>query len=1106
MMRPWIDNLRRKRLQAITLVFWVIAMVACLAQAADAPRLVIQTAQSHTLIAAWSDDGALIASGGTDGSVLLWDAASGRQLYALKGPPGIAVATLHFSADRSLLMAGSSDGRVLAWDVASGLVQAETRVGSGPVVGLGFTEAGNRMMVAAGTLVTVIDSVRKQSAVIDVAPYQVATAALSPDGATVAVARGRGTVQLFDAGSGKARADLGSGDIRALRFSPDGKLLATGGDEGVIQLWNVADGTPLRRIEGHVEGIESLDFSPDGRVLASAGVRLRLWETATGAPLSSGVKPRFYQKQVVYAPHGNQLLALDSSGMEIWDVDAGARTRELRGQAGQAHHLAFSPDGRTLLAGGAAWDLDSGRSRGVVGLHDSPETFVRWSRDGTRVLGDGPLGPTLWDPSTWKDVLALRVSGASVLSGTLSPDGKLIAAGYNDGTVRLWDARSGTDVGRLQVNDNGVRRLDISPDGRWLAAGGIDRPVTLWRIADRKQVHDTGESRPMAFGFTPDGKALALADELGQVTMYPLGKAAVPPGVEHGAGVQVLRYSSDGRWLATGGFDHRIKVWDAATGKLLQTLVGHDDGINDIAFSPDGELVATTSRDATTRLWSRADGGAMAYLLHLSNAKWGSSSSVVISADGRFDATNLEDLSGLHWLLPAAPMQPVPLEAFMRDYYEPRLLPRLLSGETMPPVTPLTAIDTRAPQVRITGIAPDPADPDRVDVDVAVSYPSGAGAKPAAADLRLFRDGQLVGYVDGSLAIDPKSGTATTRLPVRLADPRGRGSVEFSAHAFNGDRVKSETAYRSHFVEPFALPKPRRAILVNIGVDIYQSPAWDLGFAASDARLIGETLSARMRALGSFDEVVRIELVSDIDTPDAATKQAIREALRKLSRGVGVNVRPVGPDDVVIVSFSGHGAVDGQGVFHLLPHDIGEVSSRLVTPALLARGIRDDELGAWLRDVDAGEMVLILDACHSAASVAQLGFKPGPMGSRGLGQLAYDKGLRILAATQPEDVALESEATQHGLLSYALVKEGIEQGQADFRPQDQRIALAEWLGYALERVPTLAAEVRAGTVQSRGGSTVTVLSAPGNIAPRGLQRPALFDFREQAIDVEIATP
>ncbi len=1103
-MRPWIDDLRRKRLQAITLVFWAIAIVGSLAQAADAPRLVIQTAQSHTLIAAWSADGALIASGGSDGSVLLWDAASGRQLYALKGPPGI-LNSLQFSADRALLMAGSGDGRILAWDVASGQLQAETPVGDGPVVGLAFTGGGNRMMVAVGSRVTVLDTVSKHNTVIDVAPYTVATAALSPDGATVAVARGRGKVQLFDASSGKARADLGSGDIWALRFSPDGKLLATGGDEGVIQFWNVADGTALRRIEGHVEGIKSLDFSPDGRVLASAGARLRMWETATGAPLSSGVKPGSYLTQAVYAPHGNQLLAVDSSGMEIWDVDAGARTRELRGRAGQVHHLAFSPDGRTLLAGGHAWDLDSGRSRGV-GLHASPETYVRWSRDGTRVLGDGPLGPTLWDPSTWKDVLALPASDATVLSGTLSSDGKLVAAGFNDGTVRLWDARSGTDVGRLQVNDHAVRRLDISPDGRLLAAGGIDRPVTLWRIADRKQIHDTGESRPTAFGFTPDGKALALADDLGQVTMHPLGKAVVPPGVAHGAGVQVLRYSSDGRWLATGGFDHRIKVWDAATGKLLQTLVGHDDVISDIAFSPDGELLATTSRDATTRLWSRTDGKVIASLVQLSNAQWAPSSGVVIGPDGRFDAANLEGLRGLHWLLPAAPLRPVPLEAFMRDYYEPRLLPRLLSGETMPPVTPLTAIDTRAPQVRITGIAPDPADPDRVDVDVAVSYPSGAGAKPAAADLRLFRDGQLVGYVDGSLAIDPKSGTATTRLPVRLADPRGRGSVEFSAYAFNADRVKSETAYRSHFVEPFALPKPRRAILVNIGVDIYQSPAWDLGFAASDARLIGETLSARMRALGSFDEVVRIELVSDIDTPDAATKQAIREALRKLSRGVGVNVRPVGPDDVVIVSFSGHGAVDGEGVFHLLPHDIGEVSSRLVTPALLARGIRDDELGAWLRDVDAGEMVLILDACHSAASVAQRGFKPGPMGSRGLGQLAYDKGMRILAATQPEDVALESEATQHGLLSYALVKEGIEQSHADFRPQDRRIALAEWLGYALERVPTLAAEVRAGTVQSRGGSTVTVLNAPGSIAPRGLQRPALFDFREQAIDVEITTP
>lgn len=1102
---------RRLTFLGVLLLPLSCVLAAVSVAAADAPRLVVQTAQSHTTVATWSDDGALVASGGTDGSVLLWDAASGRQLHALKGPPGIMKA-LQFSADRTLLMAGTADGRILAWNVASGQVQASTPVGMSAVQALAASSDGSLLMAAIGSQVIVIDSVRKQNAVIDLSPAIVVTAALSPGLDTLAVARWRGTVQLFDPRTGKLRTELaGSGtDVTALRYSPDGRLLATGGEDGVIRLWKAADGTVVRTLEGHGQGVESLAFSADGRTLASAGVHLRLWDVATGAPRETKVQPGNYITQVAYSPVGERLLALDSSGMEIWDAGTGTRLRELRGRAKPTHHLAFSPDGQTLLVGNDAWDLASGRSRRTF-LHDGPESFLQWNRTGAHVLGDGPRGPTLWDPLTWKDVLSVPAGDDTVLSAALSPDGRLMAVGNNRGKVRLWDATTGKETATLEVNDHAVRQVAISPDGRWLAAGGVDRPVTLWRIADRKLVHDTGEERPWAFGFSPDGRTLALAGADGKVAMHALGKSAAPPGVDHGAAVRVLRYSDDGRWLATGGLDHRIRLWDAATGELRQTLSGHEDAISDIAFSPDARLIATTARDSTARLWERDTGRPIATLVQLAREQWGASSSVVVGPDGRFDAQDLEGLQGLHWLMPATPFRPVPLEAFMRDYYEPRLLPRLLSGEAMAPVTPLTGIDTEAPQVRITGITPDPADASRVQVDIEVAYPSRVGPGPGSAfDLRLFRDSQLVGYVDGSLAFDPKTGRARASLPVRLGNAQG-GATHLSAYAFNADRVKSETAYQWHFVDTKAPPRPRRAILLNIGVDIYESPAWDLAFAASDARLIGGTLGERMRALGSFDEVIRIELVSDADTPDAATKAAIRDALQGLARGVGdgADARPVGPDDLVIISFSGHGAVDGQGAFHLLPHDIGDVSSRLLTPALLARGISDDELGAWLRDVDAGEMVLVLDACHSGASVAQPGFKPGPMGSRGLGQLAYDKGLRILAATQPADVALESDATQHGLLSYALVKDGIEQGLADFRPQDQRIALGEWLGYAIERVPALAAEVQAGAVVSRGAAAPAIRDGgglDGSAKLPGLQRPALFDFRRQATDVEIATP
>jgi len=105
----------------------------------------------------------------------------------------------------------------------------------------------------------------------------------------------------------------------------------------------------------------------------------------------------------------------------------------------------------------------------------------------------------------------------------------------------------------------------------------------------------------------------------------------------------------------------------------------------------------------------------------------------------------------------------------------------------------------------------------------------------------------------------------------------------------------------------------------------------------------------------------------------------------------------------------------------LFPADSGKAGTG-ISDQKKANLISSEELSLWLKDVDAGDMVMIVDACHAAAAVEGDEFKPGPMGSRGLGQLSYDKGMRILTATQAANVAIESGSLGHGLLTYALVK------------------------------------------------------------------------------------
>ncbi len=289
-------------------------------------------------------------------------------------------------------------------------------------------------------------------------------------------------------------------------------------------------------------------------------------------------------------------------------------------------------------------------------------------------------------------------------------------------------------------------------------------------------------------------------------------------------------------------------------------------------------------------------------------------------------------------------------------------------------------------------------------------------------DLRLFRDGQLVGYLAGLLPLGT-DGTATRTFTVRLPHRAEMKSVAFSAYAFNDDQVKSSTAHLSYTL-PAALPARKgRAYLITVGINRYETRQWDLRFAANDARRMGAALQARLAHTGAYDQVIWVPLLADGDDL-AATKAAIRAIIDRLAGRQAdmtalppeaAKLRPATPDDLLILTWSGHGYTSADGQFYLIPYDIGPAITR-ITPEVLQRAISSEELSSWLRDVDAGNLAFIIDACHSAASVEGGGFKPGPMGARGLGQLAYDKGMAVLAATQADNVAMEDDRLQQGLL------------------------------------------------------------------------------------------
>ena len=540
----------------------------------------------------------------------------------------------------------------------------------------------------------------------------------------------------------------------------------------------------------------------------------------------------------------------------------------------------------------------------------------------------------------------------------------------------------------------------------------------------------------------------------------------------------------------------------------LDSPVRFAQGFGGDEFSPDGTHLFGEQADGTISMWRVADGKLVARLITLADGEW-----AVVAADGRYDASDPADLDTLAWVMPDASSEPVPLAVFYRDYYEPRLLPRLMAGEELPPIRSVAALDRTQPRVAIVHI--ERSGERSVDVTVEVRESRSEGAQ----DLKLFRDGVLVGWEPlGPRPPGLNAGRAWSTTFRQVALPTfGAEVVEFSAYAFNSDGVKSVTD-RVSFVLPDMDPVPRRAFVISVGVDAYENRSWDLRYAAQDARATGETVARHLRASGDFDEVHAMVLVSEREASGAISSVASRAhvlgALGALAGepesivGFGLapgatSLRKAGPDDFVYFSFSGHGLAAGEGRFHLFLSDIGQGTGRSIDEELLGRTLDSSSLARYLGRVDAGAMVVVIDACNSAASVeGGGGFRPGPMGSRELGQLAYDKGMRIVAASQAEEVALESDRLRHGLLTYALVREGLERGLADRSPADGAVDLGELLAFGVERVPVLYEELRDGRFEPEPRSAEPPFR-PTGAAKGATQRPKLFDFARRDWNVRL---
>ncbi|GAB3416835.1 caspase family protein [Niabella aquatica] len=513
-----------------------------------------------------------------------------------------------------------------------------------------------------------------------------------------------------------------------------------------------------------------------------------------------------------------------------------------------------------------------------------------------------------------------------------------------------------------------------------------------------------------------DGKSLLLAGNE-EAIIYSIPGGNILSSVKSVHLFGNLTASGDLSMIVNGTTNGELIAYHL-NGEKKYTIKAHNSGIRKVLFSPDNKIIYSVAQDQTIKIW-QADTGRLLGTLFLFND---GNDYVFADEAGRFEGTT----DGIRKLYFVKDRNVIPIELVYEKYYTPNLYQRLVNGEVF---DPMPADDLKAAPTVTIAYAEKQRNLEVGDDIPAYTNTTGSAEITVTAtapddqvdEIRVFHNGKIVTLTTRNLIVADDAKKETVRK-YNLSLLPGNNTVR--AIALNSQRTEStpdDILIRYQSPETTSNTTPvvsqdktvtakidRQATLhlVVVGINSYKNPRMSLNYAMADATAVKEEVEKDATTILS---TVKTHFVTD----GAADKKGIITAMEAVKRNAQ-------PRDVFIFYYAGHGVIAGDNQqFYLVPNDVTDLKH--VDDALKSSGISAKELQQYAIDIPAQKQLFILDACQSAGAFSEM-LKADGTQQRDIAVVARSTGTHWMAASGAQQFANEFATLGHGAFTYVLLK------------------------------------------------------------------------------------